>query len=134
MTDKVLDLVGKFLKDNKMEGLDVGRLIEDLPVDELMEMVSGKDPYVVKRSGRPEKYKEDKVARSIKNAADRADIQINTSDLNIILSDIEDVLFKSDKSSLKKTTDVRDVLLKILSRTGYSKIRDAYEAYANEQN
>lgn len=134
MTDKVLDLVGKFLKDNKMEGLDVGRLIEDLPVDELMEMVSGKDPYVVKRSGGLEKYKEDKVARSIKNAADRADIQINTSDLNIILSDIEDVLFKSDKSSLKKTTDVKDVLLEILSREGYSKIRDAYEAYANEQN
>ena len=134
MTDKVFDLVGKFLKDNKMEGIDVGRLIEDLPVDELMEMVSGKDPYVVKRSGRPEKYKEDKIARSIKNAADRADIQINTSDLNIILSDIKDALFKSDKSSLKKTTDVKDVLLEILSREGYSKIRDAYEAYANEQN
>ncbi|WP_296112443.1 ATP cone domain-containing protein [uncultured Anaerococcus sp.] len=134
MTDKVFDLVGKFLKDNKMEDLDIGRLTEDVPVDELMEMVSGKDAYVVKRSGRFEKYKEDKIARSIKNTADRADIQINTSDLNIILSDIEDVLFKSDKSSLKKTTDVKDVLLEILSREGYSKIRDAYEAYANEQN
>ena len=97
-------------------------------------MISGKDEYVVKKSGRLQKYDEEKLARSIKNAADRADMPLNTSDVSIILKSISDRLFHGDDKRLTKTTEVRDIVLEILEKDGYSKIRDVYETYAKNQN
>lgn len=134
MTEKILDLLRNFLKNNGIEGLDLKNITEDLPVDEIMGMLEGKDEYVVKRSGRLQKYDEDKLARSIKNAADRAGMPFNASDVSIILKDIEKRLFFGDDKRVTKTTEVRDMVIEILEKDGYSKIRDAYEAYANNQN
>ena len=134
MTENLLNLVEDFLKKNNMEGLDIGKIVKNLPVDEIMSMVTGDDEYVVKRSGNLEKYKEDKISRSIKNAADRAGMQINSSDISIILKDVADRLFHGDDKKLTQTTDVRDIILDVLANSGYSKIRDAYEAYAKNQN
>lgn len=134
MTENLLNLVEDFLKKNNMEGLDIGKILKNLPVDEIMSMVTGDDEYVVKRSGNLEKYKEDKISRSIKNAADRAGMQINSSDIGIILKDVSDKLFSGDDKKLTQTTDVRDIILDVLANSGYSKIHDAYEAYAKNQN
>lgn len=134
MTENLLNLVEDFLKKNNMEGLDIGKILKNLPVDEIMSMVTGDDEYVVKRSGNLEKYKEDKISRSIKNAADRAGMQINSSDIGIILKDVSDKLFSGDDKKLTQTTDVRDIILDVLANSGYSKIRDAYETYAKNQN
>lgn len=134
MTENLLNLVEDFLKKNNMEGLDIGKIVKNLPVDEIISMVTGDDEYVVKRSGNLEKYKEDKISRSIKNAADRAGMQINSSDIGIILKDVSDKLFSGDDKKLTQTTDVRDIILDVLANSGYSKIRDAYETYAKNQN
>lgn len=134
MTDKIFDLLGDFLKNNGIEGLDLKKITESLPLEEIMAMLTGNDEYVVKRSGNVEKYKEDKLSRSIKNAADRAGMQLNTSDVSIILKSISDRLFHGDDKRLTETTEVRDIVLDILAKEGYSKIRDAYEAYAKDQN
>lgn len=134
MTENLLNLVEDFLKKNNMEGLDIGKIVKTLPVDEIMSMVTGDDEYVVKRSGNLEKYKEDKISRSIKNAADRAGMQINSSDIGIILKDVSDRLFSGDDKKLTQTTEVRDIILDVLANSGYSKIRDAYETYAKNQN
>lgn len=134
MTENLLNLVEDFLKKNNMEGLDIGKIIKNLPVDEIMSMVTGNDEYVVKRSGNLEKYKEDKISRSIKNAADRAGMQINSSDISIILKDVANRLFHGDDKKLTQTTEVRDIILDVLANSGYSKIRDAYETYAKNQN
>ena len=134
MTENLLNLVEDFLKKNNMEGLDIGKIVKNLPVDEIMSMVTGDDEYVVKRSGNLEKYKEDKISRSIKNAADRAGMQINSSDISIILKDVSDRLFHGDDKKLTQTTEVRDIILDVLANSGYSKIRDAYETYAKNQN
>ena len=99
-----------------------------------MTMLEGKDEYVVKKSGRLQKYNEEKLARSIKNAADRAGMPLNTSDVSIILKDIENRLFYGDDKRLTKTTEVRDMVLEILENDGYSKISDVYETYAKNQN
>lgn len=96
MTENLLNLVEDFLKKNNMEGLDIGKIVKNLPVDEIMSMVTGNDEYVVKRSGNLEKYKEDKISRSIKNAADRAGMQINSSDISIIIKDVANRLFHGD--------------------------------------
>ena len=134
MTENLLNLVEDFLKKNNMEGLDIEKIIKNLPVDEIMSMVKGNDEYVVKRSGNLEKYKEDKISRSIKNAADRAGMQINSSDISIILKDVANRLFHGDDKKLTQTTEVRDIILDVLANSGYSKIRDAYETYAKNQN
>lgn len=134
MTEKVLDLLKGFLQNNGIEGLDLKKITEGLPIDEIMAMISGKDEYVVKKSGRLQKYDEEKLARSIKNAADRAGMPLNTSDVSIILKSISDRLFHGDDKRLTKTTEVRDIVLEILEKDGYSKIRDVYETYAKNQN
>ena len=134
MTEKILNLVTDFLKTNNIEGLDIEKIIKNLPVDEIMAMVTGKDEYVVKRSGNLEKYNDEKISRSIKNAADRSGMQINSSDLNLILKDVAGSLFGDGKSKVRKTTDVRDIVLEVLANQGFSKIRDAYETYAQNQN
>lgn len=134
MTEKILNLLTDFLKNNKIEGLDLGEIAKSLPVDEIMEMVTGRDEYVVKRSGNIEKYNEDKLSRSIKNAADRAGMQINTSDVSIILKDVADRLFHGDDKRLTRTTEVRDIILEALENDGFSKISQAYADYAKNQN
>lgn len=134
MTEKILNLLTDFLKNNKIEGLDLGEIAKSLPVDEIMEMVTGRDEYVVKRSGNIEKYNEDKISRSIKNAADRAGMQINTSDVSIILKDVADRLFHGDDKRLTRTTEVRDIVLEALENDGFSKICQAYADYAKNQN
>lgn len=134
MTEKILNLLTDFLENNKIEGIDLGQIAKSLPVDEIMEMITGKDEYVVKRSGNLEKYNEDKLGRSIKNAADRAGMQINTSDVSIILKDVADRLFHGDDKRLTKTTEVRDIVLEALENDGFSKISQAYADYAKNQN
>lgn len=134
MTEKILNLLTDFLENNKIEGIDLGQIVKSLPVDEIMEMITGKDEYVVKRSGNFEKYNEDKLGRSIKNAADRAGMQINTSDVSIILKDVADRLFHGDDKRLTKTTEVRDIVLEALENDGFSKISQAYADYAKNQN
>lgn len=134
MTEKILNLLTEFLKNNKIEDLDLGEIAKSLPVDEIMEMVTGRDEYVVKRSGNIEKYNEDKISRSIKNAADRAGMQINTSDVSIILKDVADRLFHGDDKRLTRTTEVRDIILEALENDGFSKISQAYADYAKNQN
>lgn len=134
MTEKILNLVEEFLKNNQIEGLDIGQIAKSLPVEEIMEMVTGRDEYVVKRSGNIEKYKEDKLARSIKNAADRVGMQINTSDVNIILKDVADRLFYGDDKRLTRTREVRDIVLEALENDGFSKISQAYKTYVKNQN
>lgn len=134
MTEKILNLLTDFLKNNKIEGLDLGEIAKSLPVDEIMAMVTGRDEYVVKRSGNIEKYNEDKISRSIKNAADRAGMQINTSDVSIILKDVADRLFHGDDKRITRTTEVRDIILEALENDGFSKISQAYADYAKNQN
>lgn len=134
MTEKILDLLKDFLKNNNIEGLDLGKIAKSLPIEEISAMISGKDEYVVKRSGKLEKFNEEKISRSIKNAADRAGMQINSSDIELILKDVAEKLFYGDNKRLTRTTQVKDLILEALKNDGFSKIRDAYQTYAQDQN
>ena len=134
MTEQKLNLLTDYFQDNGIEGLDPQKVLENMSDDEIRAMVSGNDEYVVKRSGNIEKYKKDKIARSIKNSADESDIQINSSDVNIIIKDITDRLFYGDDKKLTPTVEVRDMVIEILKKDGYSKVSEAYENYAKNQN
>lgn len=134
MTEKILNLLKDFLKNNNIEDLDLGEIAKSLPIEEISAMISGKDEYVVKRSGKLEKFNEEKISRSIKNAADRAGMQINSSDIELILKDVAEKLFYGDNKRLTRTTQVKDLILEALKNDGFSKIRDAYQTYAQDQN
>lgn len=134
MTEKILNLLKDFLKNNNIEDLDLGEIAKSLPIEEISAMISGKDEYVVKRSGHLEKFNEEKISRSIKNAADRAGMQINSSDIELILKDVAEKLFYGDNKRLTRTTQVKDLILEALKNDGFSKIRDAYQTYAQDQN
>lgn len=134
MTEQKLNLLTDYFQDNGIEGLDPQKVLENMSDDEIRAMVSGNDEYVVKRSGNIEKYKKDKVARSIKNSADESDIQLNSSDVDIIIKDITDRLFYGDDKKLTPTVEVRDMVIEVLKKDGYSKVSEAYENYAKNQN
>lgn len=134
MTEKILNLLKDFLKNNNIEDLDLGEIAKSLPIEQINAMISGKDEYVVKRSGKLEKFNEEKISRSIKNAADRAGMQINSSDIELILKDVAEKLFYGDNKRLTRTTQVKDLILEALKNDGFSKIRDAYQTYAQDQN
>ena len=134
MTEKILNLLKDFLKNNNIEDLDLGEIAKSLPIEEINAMISGKDEYVIKRSGHLEKFNEEKISRSIKNAADRAGMQINSSDIELILKDVAEKLFYGDNKRLTRTTQVKDLILEALKSDGFSKVRDAYQTYAQDQN
>lgn len=138
MTENILNLLGDFLKNNNIGDLDLGQIVKNLPLDQIMAMINGKDEYVVKRSGNLEKYDPDKIARSIKNAADRSGMQLNQSDITMILKDIGKKLLAGnehvDNQRVHRTTDIKDIVLQVLAEEGFSKIRDSFDSYTKDQN
>lgn len=138
MTENILNLLGDFLKNNNIGDLDLGQIVKNLPLDQIMAMINGKEEYVVKRSGNLEKYDQDKIARSIKNAADRSGMQLNQSDISMILKDIGKKLLAGNEhvenQRVHRTTDIKDIVLQVLAEEGFSKIRDSFDSYTKDQN
>lgn len=132
MSEKILNLVQDFLKKNNIEGLDLEKILDSLPLDEIRSMVSGNDLYVVKRSGKLEKYDEEKLERSISNAAERGGMPLNQSDLNIIIGDIRKRL-KDDGARINKTSFIKEIVRSVLLDERYSKILKSYDSYVKDQ-
>ena len=135
MTEKILDLVEDFLKKHEIADVDLQKMVENLPVDQIMAMLAGKDRYVVKKSGRLEKYNEEKIGRSINNAADRSEMPLNSSDLSMILKEVSKKLFDdTGNNNIHKTSEIKDVVKDVLKSSGFSKIFDSYSSYVKDQN
>nr|WP_083432109.1 ATP cone domain-containing protein [Anaerococcus mediterraneensis] len=135
MTEKILDLVEDFLKKHEIADVDLQKMVENLPVDQIMAMLAGKDRYVVKKSGRLEKYNEEKIGRSINNAADRSEMPLNSSDLAMILKEVSKKLFDdTGNNNIHKTSEIKDVVKEVLKSSGFSKIFDSYSSYVKDQN
>ena len=138
MTENILNLLGDFLKNNNIGDLDLGQIVKNFPQEQIMAMINGKEEYVVKRSGNLEKYDQDKIARSIKNAADRSGMQLNQSDISMILKDIGKKLLAGNEhvenQRVHRTTDIKDIVLQVLAEEGFSKIRDSFDSYTKDQN
>ena len=134
MTDNIIGLVSNFLKKNDLKDLDIGKIVKNLPVDEILSMVKGNDNYVVKKSGNMEKYNEEKSGRSISNAAERNDMPLNNSDLSMILKSVGSRLFGNDDKKVQRTSDIKDIVSQVLGDEGFSKVRESYDSYVADQN
>jgi hypothetical protein len=88
---------------------------------------------VIKRSGNLEEYIPEKIARSIKNAADRNDKQLNSSDVKILIKDVEKSM-KEMNRKVFRTDEIKEYVKNALVSEGYSQIYDSYVSYVQAQN
>lgn len=115
---------------------EIAREIDKLKIEVVRDFLKKSDDnkvYVIKRSGNLEEYNADKVTRSIKNAADRNDKQLNSSDIEILIEDIEKSMQEMDRKVFR-TDEIKEYVKNALVSEGYSQIYDSYVSYVQAQN
>lgn len=115
---------------------EIAREIDKLKIEVVRDFLKKTDDdtvYVIKRSGNLEEYNADKVTRSIKNAADRNDKQLNSSDVEILIKDIEKSMQEMDRKVFR-TDEIKEYVKNALVSEGYSQIYDSYVSYVQAQN
>ena len=133
------ELSRKVLEELEGQGYGINEIvaeIDKLKVDVVRDFLkkSGDDKvYVIKRSGNLEEYIPEKIARSIKNAADRNDKQLNSSDVKILIKDVEKSM-KEMNRKVFRTDEIKEYVKNALVSEGYSQIYDSYVSYVQAQN
>ena len=133
------ELSRKVLEELEGQGYGINEIvaeIDKLKVDVVRDFLkkSGDDKvYVIKRSGNLEEYIPEKIARSIKNAADRNGKQITSSDVEILIKDIEKSM-KEMNRKVFRTDEIKEYVKNALVSEGYSQIYDSYVSYVQAQN
>lgn len=133
------ELSREVLKYFESQGQDINEIaaeIDNLKVEVIRDFLkkSGDDKvYVIKRSGNLEEYIPEKIARSIKNAADRNDKQLNSSDVKILIKDVEKSM-KEMNRKVFRTDEIKEYVKNALVSEGYSQIYDSYVSYVQAQN
>ena len=115
---------------------EIAREIDKLKIEVVRDFLKKSDDnkvYVIKRSGNLEEYIPDKIARSIKNAADRNGKQITSSDVEILMQDIEKSI-ESLNRKVFRTDEIKEYVKNALVSEGYSQIYDSYVSYVQAQN
>lgn len=115
---------------------EIAREIDKLKIEVVRDFLKKSDDnkvYVIKRSGNLEEYNADKVTRSIKNAADRNDKQLNSSDVEILIEDVEKSMQEMDRKVFR-TDEIKEYVKNALVSEGYSQIYDSYVSYVQAQN
>lgn len=115
---------------------EIAREIDKLKIEVVRDFLKKSDDdtvYVIKRSGNLEEYNSDKVTRSIKNAADRNNKQLNSSDVEILIEDIEKSMQEMDRKVFR-TDEIKEYVKNALVSEGYSQIYDSYVSYVQAQN
>ena len=115
---------------------EIAREIDKLKIEVVRDFLKKSDDdtvYVIKRSGNLEEYNSDKVTRSIKNAADRNDKQLNSSDIEILIEDVEKSMQEMDRKVFR-TDEIKEYVKNALVSEGYSQIYDSYVSYVQAQN
>lgn len=133
------ELSRKVLEELEDQGYGINEIvaeIDKLKVDVVRDFLkkSGDNKvYVIKRSGNLEEYIPDKIARSIKNAADSNNKQITSSDVDILIEDIEKSM-KDLNRKVFRTDEIKEFVKEALVSEGYSQIYDSYVSYVRAQN
>lgn len=128
---ELTQLIIIYFNDKNYDIADVLKETENLQMDVVSEFLSSiydKNMYVIKRSGNLEEFSEDKILRSIKDAADSKDQYLNTSDLNNIMEDVRNSM-KAYQRKVFKTSEIKEMVKKVLDNEGFSKIHDSYVSY-----
>ena len=133
------ELSRRLLEEFESQGYDINQMareIDKLKIEVVRDFLKKSDDntvYVIKRSGNLEGYIPDKITRSIKNAADRNGKQINSSDVEILIKDVEKSMKEMDRKVFR-TDEIKEYVKNALVSEGYSQIYDSYVSYVQAQN
>lgn len=85
---------------------------------------------IIKKDGRVEEFDASKIITSINNAASESDIQLNSSDINIIVEDIEQKLLdlRGDKSTTS-SYEVVGLITMVLKEDKFLDVLNTYIGY-----
>ena len=129
------NIVNEYLKDKNYNIDQLSDEIDKLKIDVIknyLENSSSDKTFVIKRSGNIEEYSFDKLIRSIKNAADENKQQLNTSDIEILIKDVEKSM-KERNRKVFRTDEIKEYVKNALVNEGYSQIYDSYVHYVQNQ-
>ena len=124
-------IVKNYFKDKDTSIEEIVIEIDKLKIDvvkEYLNDIENDNIYVIKRSGNIEKFNPDKITRSIKNAADSNKQQINTSDIEILMQDVDKSMRELNRKVFR-TDEIKEFVKKALTEEGYSQIYDSYVSY-----
>lgn len=117
-----------YYKEKNLSPSEISKELEGIKLKVLDAVVADDKEYVIKKSGRLEEYQDYKIIQSIKNAAREADMQLNTSDINIISSSILKRM-KAIERNVYPTSELKGFVEDALKKDGYIKILKAYLSY-----
>lgn len=129
------NIVNEYLKDKNYNIDQLSDEIDKLKIDVIknyLDNSSSDKTFVIKRSGNIEEYSFDKLVRSIKNAADENKQQLNTSDIDILIEDVEKSM-KERNRKVFRTDEIKEYVKNALVNEGYSQIYDSYVHYVQNQ-
>ena len=129
------NIVNEYLKDKNYNIDQLSDEIDKLKIDVIknyLDNSSSDKTFVIKRSGNIEEYSLDKIIRSIKNAADENKQQLNTSDIDILIKDVEKSM-KERNRKVFRTDEIKEYVKNALVNEGYSQIYDSYVHYVQNQ-
>lgn len=129
------NIVNEYLKDKNYNIDQLSDEIDKLKIDVIknyLDNSSSDKTFVIKRSGNIEEYSFDKLIRSIKNAADENKQQLNTSDIDILIEDVEKSM-KERNRKVFRTDEIKEYVKNALVNEGYSQIYDSYVHYVQNQ-
>lgn len=129
------NIVNEYLKDKNYNIDQLSDEMDKLKIDVIknyLDNSSSDKTFVIKRSGNIEEYSFDKLIRSIKNAADENKQQLNTSDIEILIEDVEKSM-KERNRKVFRTDEIKEYVKNALVNEGYSQIYDSYVHYVQNQ-
>lgn len=129
------NIVNEYLKDKNYNIDQLSDEMDKLKIDVIknyLDNSSSDKTFVIKRNGNIEEYSFDKLIRSIKNAADENKQQLNTSDIDILIKDVEKSM-KERNRKVFRTDEIKEYVKNALVNEGYSQIYDSYVHYVQNQ-
>ncbi|MDD7305321.1 MAG: ATP cone domain-containing protein [Peptoniphilaceae bacterium] len=117
-----------YYKEKNLSPSEISKDLEGIKLKVLDDIVDDDKEYVIKKSGQLEEYKDYKIMKSIENAAHDAQIQLNSSDINIISSSILKRM-KAIERNVYPTSELKSFVEEALKKDGYIKVLKAYLSY-----
>lgn len=85
---------------------------------------------IIKKDGRVEEFKLEKLATSLNNAANDLNLTLNQSDIDVISKDVQDIL-KNIRGEEKETSsyEVIGIVIEALKHEKFSEVLRSYVKY-----
>ncbi len=79
----------------------------------------------IKKSGNVVSFEPSKIKTSVENAGSDVDIQLNSKELELIVSDVESILISLSRE-ITTGYEVRSIVVEALIKYGYKNIAESY--------